>query len=201
MLGIVAGIGKILQQKRCNIGLSAKTWFLGKMAGTEHSAALNFDFNKCRCWEELLEKCFCDSSAQYVLQMNCIWTTEYFVGLFCNLDPVLHLLLPLTRFWCQFGLFECLLDHNLKTQVWCAQDMPQKSHKAGFSFSVNHVKRGGMREELRNPYLNGSFFLGEKAEKVFLEPCSFFKGFLQLMVCIGTCSLSFLLEILGLQRR
>lgn len=98
MLGIVVGIGRTLQQKRCNFGFSAKTWFLGKTAGTEHSAALNCDFKKCRCWEEPLEECFCNSSAQYELQMSCIWTTENFVSLFCNLDAVLHLLLPPVRF-------------------------------------------------------------------------------------------------------
>lgn len=138
MLGIVAGIGRTLQQERCNIGFPAKTWFLGKTAGTEHSAALNCDFKKCRCWEELLEKCFGNSSAQYELQMSCIWTTENLVS-FCNLDSVLHLLLPPVRFLCQSGTFESPSDLHV---VWAPNlsavctDKPQTSHKAGLSSSV-----------------------------------------------------------------
>lgn len=165
MLGIVAGIGRTLQQKRCNFGFSAKTWFLGKTAGTEHSAALNCDFKKCRCWEEPLEECFCNSSAQYELQMSCIWTTENFVSLFCNLDAVLHLLLPPVRFLCQSGTFESLSDLHL---VWppklgaVCTDKPQTSHKAGLSSSVHQLWNLGMGEELGSPYPPWFLFPGWK---------------------------------------
>lgn len=136
MLGIVAGIGRTLQQGRCHIGFSAKTWFLGKTAGTEHSVALNCDLRKCRCWEELLEECFCNSSAQHELHLN------YWKLSFCNLDSVLHVLLPPVGFLCQTGTSESLSDLHL---VWppnlsaVCTDKPQTPHKAGLSSSIHQL--------------------------------------------------------------
>lgn len=129
--------------------------------------------------------------------MSCIWTTENFVSLFCNLDAVLHLLLPPVRFLCQSGTFESLSDLHL---VWppklgaVCTDKPQTSHKAGLSSSVHQLWNLGMGEEPGSPYPPGFFSQGEKAEKGFLELYIWFKGFSQLRLCTGIRSLRFLLE-------
>lgn len=63
------------------------------------------------------------------------------------------------------------------------------------------VKLGAMREDLGNLCPSGSFFRCEKAEKGFLEPWPWLKGFFWLRLCIGTHNLRFSLEILRLQKK
>lgn len=162
------------------------------MAGTEHSTALNCDFKKCRCWEELLEKCFCNSSAHYVLQMSYIWTTENFVSLFCNLDSVLHLLLPPTRFLCQFWhIWKSFRPPFENLSVLCTRHTPKISQGWIILLCQPTVKLEGMREELGNPYPTGSFFQGGKGWKGLSGALWLLKGFFQLSLCIGILSLRF----------
>lgn len=98
--------------------------------------------------------------------MCCRWAASELLktlSLFCNLDSFLHLLLPPTRFWCQFWHIWKPFRPPFENQCGVPVAHPKNLTRLDFPLLSTNCETWG------NPYPTGSFFAGWKGWKGLSE--------------------------------